>query len=111
MYKNSIILLSLVLLSCASVPPVTVSPTVEYVEGAVVVGITPDGRCVYKPFLKFKDTEDNPDTGEPQILGVTPGDVVILHDEVVFERVLASEFVELHRGKNVHGRLCVYGGR
>jgi hypothetical protein len=64
------------------------------VKGAVFLGNTISGDCMWKPFIKTDDTMDNPDTNEPQILGYSPGNVVIARDgkDIIPERVLASAF-------------------
>lgn len=81
------------------------SPYPDAVKGAVVVGVSTSGACIFKPFVKTGDTEDG-DSG-PQILGYSPGGVVIdSHGKVVLERVDAANFIERNHAATVHGHLC-----
>lgn len=82
-------------------------PEKEWVKGAVVVGVKNDGGCVYKPFVKTGDTNNNPDDDQPQILGYEPGNVMISKDgEVIWERVYEAQFIPLNKRKTVNGRVC-----
>lgn len=79
----------------------------NWVKGGVVIGITNDGKCLFKPFIKVGDTENDPDTDKPQILGFSPGNVYIdRHGRMVWERVLEEVFIPLGRFKTIHGRMC-----
>lgn len=78
----------------------------EWVRGAIVIGVTNSGSCVYKPFVKVGDTEPD-DMGEAQILGFEPGNVQVgKNGEIVWERVYEKQFIRLHGFKSVNGRMC-----
>lgn len=83
-----------------------VSPEKEWVKGCVVVGRTNSGSNLFRPFIKTGDTEDDPDTGEVQILGYEPGNVIIKNGQVVWERVHEQVFIQLNKHKPVNGRPC-----
>ena len=79
----------------------------DWVKGAVVVAVTNSGGCLFKPFVKTGITEDNPDTGEPQILGYEPGNVIISKKgEVIWERVEERVFLPRGQAKVIRGRMC-----
>lgn len=79
----------------------------EWIKGSVVIGIKNDGGCVFKPFVKVGDAEDNSDNDKSQILGYSPGNVYVDgKGQVVFERVYEEQFIPLHQHRSVHGRLC-----
>lgn len=78
-----------------------------WVKGALVVAVKNDGGCWFKPFVKVGDTTNNPDDDSPQILGFTPGEVVVdRNGEVVLERVSEDLFIPLNQRRVVNGRLC-----
>lgn len=92
--RNALIA-TLLITACASVPnPQSNKLSDEPIKGAVFLGNTIEGNCLFKPFVKMEDTTNDPDTNEAQILGYSPGNVVITKDGkgIVLERVLAKDF-------------------
>lgn len=64
----------------------------DWVKGGVA-SRTNSGQCYYKPFVKVGITNDDPDTGEPQIIGYTPGNVQVSRKgDVIWERVHEKRF-------------------
>lgn len=105
--KKISMVLVLVFLAVAAVKAFgeEVSPKSEWVKGGVVIGTTGEG-CVFKPFVKVGDAEDDED-GNTQILGYEPGNVQVNRKgEVVWERVRERVFIPLNRAKQIGGRLC-----
>lgn len=78
----------------------------DTVKGAVVIGVTNSGNCLFRPFVKTADTDNYADDDRPQILGYEPGNVVVKNGTVVLERVFEEQFIPLKGFKSVHGRLC-----
>lgn len=77
-------------------PPVNVPTQTSTTLGALVTGFNESGDCVYRPFVKVGDAEDNRDDGHAQIEGYSPGSVARSRDgQVITEKVDASRFMRM----------------
>src|SRR5690242_2647635 len=92
------VLFLLALISPADVDAQEVQPQDQWVKGAVLLGRSNAGNCIAHPFVNVDEADDDPDTGEPQILGYEPGNVQTNRKgEVIWERVKQNLFAERNR--------------
>jgi len=79
----------------------------EWVKGALVLGVSNAGNCVFAPFVMVGQADDDPDTGDGQILGYEPGDVRTDREgHIIWQRAAEAQFVKLGGLKSVKGRVC-----
>lgn len=104
MKKGFLLAVLCVALGIATAKSEDVKDQKDWIKGGIA-SKSNSGQCLYRPFVSVGITDDDPDTGEAQLIGYSPGNVQVSHidGKVIWERVYAKKFVR--RGMPASGCL------